>query len=93
VLVRRAAGGGAHADVTPGPDSGLNVRTRVQEYGGGDYVLGGSAVYFSNFAWVQPAVFETNREGGKGGGAGGTSAAAAAGGLLLPLPCLTLLPW
>ncbi|PSC76207.1 dipeptidyl aminopeptidase acylaminoacyl peptidase [Micractinium conductrix] len=49
VLVRRPAGGGAPTDVTPPPDSGLNVRTRVQEYGGGEYVAGPAAVYFSNF--------------------------------------------
>lgn len=30
VLVRRPHGGAAAADLTPGPDSGLNVRTRVQ---------------------------------------------------------------
>ena len=50
VLVRRARGGGAPADVTPPPDSGINVRTSVQEYGGGDFVLGESEAYFSNFA-------------------------------------------
>ncbi|KAI7838093.1 hypothetical protein COHA_008101 [Chlorella ohadii] len=50
VLVRRPASGGAAEDVTPPPASGLNVRTRVQEYGGGEYALGPDAVYFSNFA-------------------------------------------
>ena len=49
-MVRRARGGGAPADVTPPPDSGINVRTSVQEYGGGDFVLGESEAYFSNFA-------------------------------------------
>lgn len=49
VLVRRPHGGAAAADLTPGPDSGLNVRTRVQEYGGGNYTLTDSAAYFSNF--------------------------------------------
>lgn len=48
VLVHKASGGSAH-DVTPGPDSGFNVRTRVQEYGGGEYVLANGTVYFSNF--------------------------------------------
>jgi hypothetical protein len=46
----RPAAGGAAADVTPAPDSGLNVRTRVQEYGGGEYCLGAGAAVFSNFA-------------------------------------------
>ncbi len=36
-------------DVTPGADSGLNVRTRVHEYGGGEYIIGADTVYFSNF--------------------------------------------
>lgn len=36
-------------DVTPGPDTGLNVRTRVHEYGGGEYILGEGVLYFSNF--------------------------------------------
>jgi dipeptidyl aminopeptidase/acylaminoacyl peptidase len=42
VLVRRGAG-----DVTP---AGFNVRTRVHEYGGGDFLIAGETVYFSNFA-------------------------------------------
>ena len=42
-------GGGAAQDVTPAPDSGFNVRTRVHEYGGGELVLSADAVYFSNF--------------------------------------------
>ena len=46
----RPAAGGAAADVTPPPDSGLNVRTRVQEYGGGECCLGAGAAVFSNFA-------------------------------------------
>lgn len=50
VLVRKPAGpGSSAADVTPPPDSGLAVRTCVQEYGGGAYLVGESAVYFSNF--------------------------------------------
>src|ERR1051325_4496890 len=32
-------------DLTP---TGFNARTRVHEYGGGDYVVDGDAVYFSN---------------------------------------------
>jgi hypothetical protein len=46
---RRSLDGATTQDVTPGPDSGFNVRTRVHEYGGGAYVLSGDAVYFSNF--------------------------------------------
>ncbi|GAB4819007.1 hypothetical protein N2152v2_006053 [Parachlorella kessleri] len=42
--------GGEAVDVTPGPDSGFNVRTRVQEYGGGETVFSASSLYFSNFA-------------------------------------------
>ena len=37
------------SDATPGVDSGLNVRTVVHEYGGGDFLVGDGAVYFSNF--------------------------------------------
>ncbi|MDQ2855180.1 MAG: S9 family peptidase, partial [Acidobacteriota bacterium] len=38
---------GATSDVNPAP---FNARTRVHEYGGGDYIAHGGAVYFSNFA-------------------------------------------
>jgi hypothetical protein len=42
---------GSAADVTPPPDSGLNVRTRVHEYGGGEHlVLADGRLVFSNFA-------------------------------------------
>jgi dipeptidyl aminopeptidase/acylaminoacyl peptidase len=34
-------------DLTP---AGYNVRTRVHEYGGGDYLAAGGGIYFSNFA-------------------------------------------
>lgn len=34
-------------DVTP---QGFNARTRVHEYGGGDFVVGDETIYFSNFA-------------------------------------------
>jgi dipeptidyl aminopeptidase/acylaminoacyl peptidase len=47
VLVRRAKGAAVNTDVTP-PD--FNVRTRVHEYGGGDYLVRDGTVYFSNFA-------------------------------------------
>ena len=46
VIVRRAHDGSI-ADVNP---PGFNARTRVHEYGGGEYVAHDSIVYFSNFA-------------------------------------------
>lgn len=46
VIVKRDASG-VVSDVTPPP---FNARTRVHEYGGGDYVVADGAVYFSNFA-------------------------------------------
>ncbi|MDQ3755421.1 MAG: S9 family peptidase, partial [Acidobacteriota bacterium] len=45
VIVRHLPGG-YNADVTP---PGFNVRTRVHEYGGGDYAVHQGTVYFSNF--------------------------------------------
>ena len=44
VIVRRR--GQANADVTP---AGFNARTRVHEYGGGDYAVSDGTVWFSNF--------------------------------------------
>ncbi|HJT65987.1 MAG TPA: S9 family peptidase [Pyrinomonadaceae bacterium] len=38
---------GAQTSMTPQP---LNARTRVHEYGGGDYLAVGGVIYFSNFA-------------------------------------------
>ena len=46
VIVRRDTGGVLH-DVTPPP---FNPRTRVHEYGGGDYAVRHGSVYFSNFS-------------------------------------------
>jgi WD40 repeat protein len=46
VIVRHTSDGN-RADVNP-PE--FNARTRVHEYGGGDYVVHDGAVYFSNFA-------------------------------------------
>ena len=46
VLVRAAADG-SKSDLTPPP---FNVRTRVHEYGGGSYTVGGGIVVFSNFS-------------------------------------------
>ncbi|HEX8846712.1 MAG TPA: S9 family peptidase [Pyrinomonadaceae bacterium] len=45
VIVRRTPDG-VTTDVTPRP---FNARTRVHEYGGGDYVVADGTVYFSNF--------------------------------------------
>jgi len=45
VIVRQSASG-KKTDINP-PD--YNARTRVHEYGGGDYVVHDGAVYFSNF--------------------------------------------
>jgi dipeptidyl aminopeptidase/acylaminoacyl peptidase len=47
VLVLRAKGANVNVDVTPGD---FNVRTRVHEYGGGDYLVHRGAVFFSNFS-------------------------------------------
>lgn len=44
-IVRRAPGGQTE-DVTP---EGFNARTRVHEYGGGDFVVHEGTIYFSNF--------------------------------------------
>ena len=46
VIVRRSAGGEI-ADVTP---VSFNVRTRVHEYGGGDYAVADRTLVFANFA-------------------------------------------
>ncbi|MDQ3509086.1 MAG: S9 family peptidase [Actinomycetota bacterium] len=46
VIVRRGSDGKTE-DVTPPP---FNARTRVHEYGGGDFVAHDGTVYFSNFA-------------------------------------------
>ena len=45
-IVRREPSGATN-DVIPPP---FNARTRVHEYGGGDYVVSRGVVYFSNFA-------------------------------------------
>jgi dipeptidyl aminopeptidase/acylaminoacyl peptidase len=46
VIVKRDAAGHI-ADVNPKP---FNARTRVHEYGGGDYLVSNGIIYFSNFA-------------------------------------------
>jgi dipeptidyl aminopeptidase/acylaminoacyl peptidase len=45
VIVRRSADGSV-VDVTP---AGFNARTRVHEYGGGDYAVSDGSIVFSNF--------------------------------------------
>ncbi|HEX9918108.1 MAG TPA: hypothetical protein VGA87_03010, partial [Pyrinomonadaceae bacterium] len=45
-IVRRTAGGEL-SDMTP---PSFNARTRVHEYGGGDFVVHDGAIYFSNFS-------------------------------------------
>src|SRR5579883_2982928 len=45
VIVKRDARG-VVTDLIPQP---FNARTRVHEYGGGDYIVDGTTVYFSNF--------------------------------------------
>jgi hypothetical protein len=40
---------GGPRDITPKEDSGFYVRTRVHEYGGGEYLVADGVVYFSNF--------------------------------------------
>ncbi len=46
VVLRLSSGGDIHA-VTPG---GVNVRTRVHEYGGGDYRVHRKTIFFANDA-------------------------------------------
>jgi dipeptidyl aminopeptidase/acylaminoacyl peptidase len=46
VIIRRNADG-SFTDVNPPP---FNARTRVHEYGGGDYVISEGVAYFSNFS-------------------------------------------
>src|SRR4029079_10091125 len=46
VIVRRSPDGRI-MDMTP---PGFNARTRVHEYGGGDYVVHNGTIVFSNFA-------------------------------------------
>src|SRR5919202_1955555 len=47
VVVVRRSPDGRTTDVTPAP---FNARTRVHEYGGGDYTVADGTIYFSNFA-------------------------------------------
>lgn len=47
VMVIRRAADGTFSDAIP---TGFNARTRVHEYGGGSYTVGGGILVFSNFA-------------------------------------------
>jgi dipeptidyl aminopeptidase/acylaminoacyl peptidase len=47
IVVCRRGADGAITEITP---SGFNARTRVHEYGGGHFAVGGGAVWFTNFA-------------------------------------------
>ena len=46
-VIVRQSNDGTNVDITPPP---LNARTRVHEYGGGDYAVRNRSVYFSNFS-------------------------------------------
>ena len=58
VIVKRDPGA-VITDVTPPP---FNARTRVHEYGGGDYTVLDGAVYFSNFSDQRLYVVREGRE-------------------------------
>jgi len=60
LIVRRTSDGRTE-DITPAP---FNVRTRVHEYGGGDYVVSDGTVFFSNFADQQVYRQDLGRSGG-----------------------------
>ena len=59
VIVRRG-GDGRVRDVNPQP---TGARTRVHEYGGGDFAVSGGTVYFSNFA--DQRLYRVRAEGGE----------------------------
>lgn len=59
VIAARLPGSPSHVDVTPPPSSGINVRTRCHEYGGGEHLLlTDGRLVFSNFSdqrvYLQP---------------------------------------
>ena len=60
VIVRRSVDG-TITDVTP---AGFNARTRVHEYGGGDYSIANGTIIFANFAdqrlYVQKPLMNPN---------------------------------
>ena len=58
IIVRRNSAAAVH-DLTP---KGLNARTRVHEYGGGDYTVNRGRVYFSNFSDQRLYVQEQGQE-------------------------------
>jgi dipeptidyl aminopeptidase/acylaminoacyl peptidase len=47
IVVCRRAADGAISDITP---PGFNARTRVHEYGGGHFAVGGGTVWFTNYS-------------------------------------------
>jgi dipeptidyl aminopeptidase/acylaminoacyl peptidase len=47
IVICRQASDGSISDVTP---KGFNARTRVHEYGGGHFAVGGGTVWFANYA-------------------------------------------
>lgn len=57
-VITRSAVGGKIGDVTPTP---FNARSRVHEYGGGDFAVSEGTVYFSNFA--DQRLYRLDREG------------------------------
>lgn len=58
IIVRRNSAGAVH-DLTP---KRFNARTRVHEYGGGDYTVNRGRVYFSNFSDQRLYVQEPGQE-------------------------------
>jgi dipeptidyl aminopeptidase/acylaminoacyl peptidase len=59
VVVRRRPDGSI-ADVTP---AGINVRSRVHEYGGGAYAVSAGDVVYSN--WADGRIYEISADGGE----------------------------
>ena len=58
IIARRNSAGAVH-DLTP---KGFNARTRVHEYGGGDYTVNRERLYFSNFSDQRLYVREQGQE-------------------------------
>jgi dipeptidyl aminopeptidase/acylaminoacyl peptidase len=58
MVVCRRSSDGTISDVTP---TGFNARTRVHEYGGGHFAVGGGTVWFTNFA--DQRLYRQDRDG------------------------------